>query len=311
MPAKAKKVLFIRNFRSFTGGHLKVFHYFEHVLSSGFARPKVLLAPESLRDGSNVFLKYPDLVVDAPEPHDLLFLGGMDWPAADALGLLRSHTPIMNLLQGTRHANPGDSARPWLSHFATRICGSEEIAQAIVATNLANGPIHTITHGIDSLEHLRLRPDERTIDVVVAGFKDAKLAGKIGAGLQAAGVSFEVLTNYLSRNDYLDRIRQARVAVLLPRKQEGSFILSLEAMALDVAVVCPSVPGVQSFCHHEKTALLTERDADALVRAALRLLADRELYSRLRVNGREVAGTFTLQREQAAFLPLLAQALGV
>jgi hypothetical protein len=311
MSFEVKRVLFIRDFRSFTGGHLKVFHYFEHVRNSGFAQPKVLLTPASLRDRSNVFLKYPDLVLDTPERHDLLFLGGVDWPVADALGLLRSHTSIVNLLQGTMHGNPDDPSRPWLSHFATRICGSEEITQAIVATKLANGPVYTITHGLDALDHLRVHPSERTIDVVVAGLKDAELARKVGVGLEAAGVTFDVLTNHLSRNEYLDRIRQARVAVLLPLRQEGSFILSLEAMALDVAVVCPSVPGVHSFCHHEKTALLPERDADALVGAALWLLADRELSSRLRANGREMVGAFTLERERAAFLPILAQALGV
>lgn len=58
-----------------------------------------------------------------------------------------------------------------------------------------------------------------------------------------AGVTFDVLTNHISRNEYLDRIRHARVAMLLPHYQDGSFILS-EAMALDVPVC---VPGVHSF----------------------------------------------------------------
>jgi hypothetical protein len=73
-----KTVLLIRDFRSFTGGHLKIFHYMQHILNSGFAQPKVLLTPNSRRDASNPFLAYPDLIVDEPVPHDLLFLGGRD-----------------------------------------------------------------------------------------------------------------------------------------------------------------------------------------------------------------------------------------
>jgi glycosyltransferase involved in cell wall biosynthesis len=109
------------------------------------------------------------------------------------------------------------------------------------------------------------------------------------------------------RNEYLDRIRHARVAMLLPHYQDGSFILS-EAMALDVPVVCVRARRSQ-LCHHEKTALLVERDTGALVRAALRLSVDFKLCSIMRANAQAMARTFTLERERAAFLPVLAQAL--
>jgi hypothetical protein len=271
----------------------------------------VLLTQASRRDRSNPFLKYPDLVLDMPDQHDLLFLGGVDWPTADALGLLRHGAPIINLLQGTTHGNPDDPSRPWLSHFATRICCSDDILEAITNTGLANGPIHKIVHGIDPLDHLRLPESERQTAVVIAGLKDSNLARKIGVARQLQGVNVDVLTAQLPRDEYLDRIRKARVAVLLPLSQEGSFILALEAMALDVAVVSVSVPGVHCFCCNNETALLLDRDTDALAQAAFRLLADEELRSNLRRNGRELAAHFTLERECANFLPILSRALGI
>jgi len=51
---------------------------------------------------------------------------------------------------------------------------------------------------------------------------------------------------------------------------------------------------------------LPERDADALMAAALRLLADQRLSAKMRANGRNMVEKFTLQRERAAFLPIKA-----
>jgi hypothetical protein len=60
----AKKVLFVRDFRQFTGGHLKMLHYIQHVASSGFASPQVLLSAESVRDsgGTRPYFICPGLM---------------------------------------------------------------------------------------------------------------------------------------------------------------------------------------------------------------------------------------------------------
>jgi hypothetical protein len=190
-----KTVLLIRDFRSFTGGHLKIFHYMQHILNSGFAQPKVLLTPNSRRDASNPFLAYPDLIVDEPVPHDLLFLGGRDWPTAEALGLLGTGIPVINFIQNVLHGNPDSPFRGWLGYQATRICVGEEVAAAIRATGEANGPLHVVVYGIEALDGLRLGQDARTVDVFVAGIKDAKLARDIETLLAQTGVSYEVMTS--------------------------------------------------------------------------------------------------------------------
>ncbi len=306
-----KTVLLIRDFRSFTGGHLKVFHYMEHILNSGFARPRVLLSRESLRDGSNPFLAYPELVVDAPVAHDLLFLGGRDWPAAEALGLLGAGIPVINFIQNVLHGNPDSPFRRWLGYQATRICVGEEVAAAIRATGEANGPLHVVVYGIEALDGLRLDQVARTVDVFVAGIKDAKLARDIELHLGQTGLSCEVMTQSLPRQDYLRRLRRARIAIMLPMLQEGGYLPALEAMALGVCVVCPDTPGIHSFSRHNETAVLTAREAGALVEAALALLANPAASARLRANGFAMVASCALAHERAAFLRILAQTMGV
>ena len=273
--------------------------------------PRILLTPNSIRDRSNIFLTYPDLVVDVPVPHDLLFLGGADWSIATELGLLRPEVPIMGFIQNTRHANLGSALRGWLGHFAIRVCVGEEVAQSILQTGEVNGPVRTITNGIESLDEWRLCRSARTTDILVSGCKDPVLARTIGAQLANSGLCVEVLTDHCSRAEFLGKIQSAKVAVLIPQSQEGAFLPSLEAMALDVAVVCPDTPGIHGYCRHNETALLTDRSAESLSEAARRLLADEELSSRMRSNGLAVAQYYTLERERAAFLPILAQVLGI
>ena len=49
-------ILFRRDFRGLTGGHLKVWHYLRHATASRTLEPRLFLEPSSLRDASNPFL---------------------------------------------------------------------------------------------------------------------------------------------------------------------------------------------------------------------------------------------------------------
>jgi glycosyltransferase involved in cell wall biosynthesis len=304
-----KTVLLIRDFGFPTGGHLKVFHYMKYMLGSGLVRPLVYLTPSSLRDQSNFFLRYPEIVVDRITDYDLLFLGGVDWPTADALGLLRPEREIIAILQSVRHANPDDPYRPYCLHRATRIFGSHEVADAIRSLGPPNGPAHVIQSAFPCLGHIRLDPTRRSIDVFVDGFKNAALAERIGSELTASGVTTDVLTQYATSGEYHRRMAQAQVVIIVTFSQEGSSLPALAAMGLDVAVVCPDTPGIHDYCRAGETALLTERDPSALAEAARHLLADAGLCARLRANGRKIAEYYTLEWERARFLPILAQAL--
>lgn len=305
-----KTVLFLRHYRGFTGGHLKLLDYIQHTLASGFAHPRLWLSPASLRNETNIFLDFPELIVSKPCEHDLLFLGGVDWPIAEALGLLRPETPIINLMQMTAHGNARDPFRRWLAHLATRIFGSSEIADAVMATGLVNGPAYTINAGLERPDLSVIEYSARTADVFVSGVKAPELARQAATQLEACRLNVDLLLRHVPRHEFLDRMRRAKVAVLIPLPQEGSYLPAWEAMALDVPVVCTDTPGVHTFCHNAETALLVERSPDALARAANCLLVEDGLRSRLVVGGRRIVSDFSLIREREAFLPVLAHALG-
>ena len=306
-----KKVLFIRTFGGPTGGHLKVYHYLQYVLQSGVAQPQLYLTPPSLRDASNFFLTYPELICESVGGHDVLFLGGVDWPTAEALGLLGSDVPIISLLQNVYHANADDPYRRYHHNRATRICNSQEVAEAIRSLGAPNGPMHVIPSAFPLLESIRLDWSERTTDVFVSGFKNPPLAEAVANRLVTTGVSVDVTTQQIPSDEYHRRMSRARVALVLTYQQEGSPLPALAAMGLDVAVVCPETPGIHDYCRSEETALLPSRDAGALAGAARRLLADNNLSAHLRANGRRLAERHTLDCEYALFRPILCHVLGL
>ena len=80
-------LLFHRDFRGFTGGHLKVWHYLRHAETSRRYRPGVFLTAASRRDASNPFLAGDhDWLQPAwqPERAEALFVAGLDWLAVPA-----------------------------------------------------------------------------------------------------------------------------------------------------------------------------------------------------------------------------------
>ena len=75
-PAK-RRVLFYRDFRGFTGGHLKIWDYFNHVASFAGFEPRIAFSAESKWDATNPWSHSQESVVPwAPAESDLLFLAG-------------------------------------------------------------------------------------------------------------------------------------------------------------------------------------------------------------------------------------------
>jgi len=296
-------LLFRRDVRSFTGGELKVRHYFTHAERSTRFTPRIHLAPGTTPEGRALWAgtSAPPLAEFRPEAAAALFLAGLDWSAVpDPFPV-----PVINLIQGVRHADPGSERWSYLSRPATRLCMSEEVAEAILATGRVAGPVHVIPPGTDPAELPPPAP-HRDLPVVIAGLKNPELARAVHKRLAAAGILAECLVGPLPRATFLERLGRAKVAVTLPRSREGFFLPAIEAMALGAITVCPDCIGNRSFCRDGETAFRMPYELDALVAATLAALSmapDRA--DSMRAAAAAEARRHSIDAERSAFLRIL------
>lgn len=290
-----REVRFRRHFLGYSGGHGKVFDYFRHTGAHPQFRPRIHLAPGSVRDG-NPWLDAGSPIDPqwAPDDADVLFLAGMDW---QALVHDRADRPVINLIQGVRHADPDSPLRAFLSRRAIRICVGAPVAEAIQATGCVNGPLLVIEAGLDLPRVDAARIPGR---VFIGAIKQPGLGQDLAALLRAAGHDVDLCTGWIPRRDYLNRLAAADRAVQLPLEREGFYLPGLEAMALGCATVVPDCIGNRAYVRPGVNALCPRMDVDALA-AAIDALADDGLRERLRDAGRITAKSFDLERERHDF----------
>lgn len=303
-----KTVLFFRNFHKFQGGHLKVWHYFNHVLSSPEHTARIEFSPESNWNLENPWRNAREYVVDSPGSvrPDVFFVGGRDWEMLDRHPEANVNIPVLNLVQHMRHTNKESTRFEFLSRKAIRICVSEEVAQAVRETGLARGPILVIPDGLD-LENLPAPSSANyDVDVLILAMKRPKLGEKLKSRLEKPGRRVELQSQPLPRSEFLDRIRRARTTLFLPNRTEGFYLPALEGMALGTLVVCPDCIGNRSFClpgYNAFRPFYKIGDLVQAVEAVLTLPADRA--QQFRTNARQTAEAHSLPREREAFLDVL------
>ena len=120
---------------------------------------------------------------------------------------------------------------------AIRICVSREVADAIAATGRANGPVLTIPNGIDVTpfapadEGSPLGYETRPQSIAIVGYKSFDLAREFSERLRAEQIDHLLLTKFLDREAFLALLAETRIAVCLPKEEEGFYLPALEAMA--------------------------------------------------------------------------------
>jgi hypothetical protein len=303
-----KTVLFHRDFRAFTGGHLKVWDYFNHVAASPQHESRIAFTADSKWDATNPWVESKSSVTKwEPEKADVLFLAGTDWRALAAADRAKFSKPIINLIQHPRHAEAGSELRGFLKHRAVRICVSHEVADAITATGEVNGPVFAIPNGLD-LQTIPHPPINRKIDIFISGFKAPELAKEVDAALKGEAPNTLCLTDRLSRAEYLAHLSNAKTAVVLPRPREGFFLPALEAMACGAIAVCPDCVGNRSFCENGVNCFRPDYDRDAVVNATIAAsrLTENERATMLE-HARATTRQHSLEKERASFLKILAQ----
>jgi len=303
MPATKGMLLFRRDFQGLTGGHLKVWHYYQHAFESRRFEPRVHLTPGSVRGPANPWCAAaaPPLDTWNPAASSALFVAGLDWiDVPDPCPV-----PVINLVQGIRHAVANDPRRPFLGRPAIRICVSGEVADAIRDTGEVNGPVHVIPNGLDRGD-LPVVTTQRDHDAVVAGMKNPVLARSVASELAADGLRVKCLLDPLPRGEFLAWLGRAKVAVTLPLDREGFFLPALEAMALGCLVVCPDCVGNRAFCRDGETAFRPVATVDGIVAAVRAAIAgDAEAGAAMRAAAAAEVERHGLDRERQAFLEIL------
>lgn len=306
-PKGTKIVQFYRNFREFTGGHLKHWHYFDHVFYAPGYLPYIYFGGETVWDARNPWGHLRGAALGEPLGRpDVLFVEGVsDWPVVQALYGDVLPMPVINLIQHVRHGDPDDPRYGFLERRAVRICVSEAVRAALEETGRVNGPMVTIPCGIDPVE-LPSPLVQKPVEICIAALKNPELGRRLRQRLERAGHGVVLLEGRMSRFRFLEAVNRAQVCVFLPWPTEGFYLPALEGMALNTVVVCPDCVGNREFCVDGENCLMPvygEEEIFGAIGRALRLSeGEREEMWR---RGRETVQAHGLGRERRAFLDLL------
>lgn len=303
-------VYFYRDYQGFTGGHLKVWDYFQHIKSCDQFKADIYFTPQSTWV-DNPWRENKDkcLQIWNPEQADILFLAGLDWLALSEEQRRSPPSPVINLIQSVRHADKSNPLYGFLKFPATRICVSREVADAINNTGVVNGPVVVNTNGIDHsiLPEMKAQ-NEKDIPLFIVGNKNPELANKLAGHLSLDGITSHVFIDQVLRDEFLTLINRAKVVLFLPVRNEGFYLPALEAMCLSSFVVCPDCIGNRSFCIDGRTCLRPDYEFGQIYKAVKQALNLQENQRKLIIdNASFLAKSFTLGRERDVFLNILSK----
>jgi glycosyltransferase involved in cell wall biosynthesis len=307
-------VHFHRNYHGFTGGHLKVWDYFNHINAAEGYRSEIFFTPQSIWAEHNPWFRSRDRILSEWHPRrtDIVFLAGLDWLSISGAERDYFSRPVINLVQHVRHSDPQDPRFAFLGHRAIRICVSPEVAAALCATGRVNGPIFPIPIGLDfSVFPEPVPRSVRPYDLLIAGLKAPVLADTLAGVLRVRYPEMRLLslTEYIPRPAFLDALGATRTVLLLPSAKEGFYLPALEAMVMRTIVLCPDVEGNRCFCCDGETAIVpSESNQSGLLAAVDRMIAlSDDAREALVARAASTAASHDLSRERAAFHEILTK----
>lgn len=309
-PKTVRNVLFFRNFISFQGGHLKVWNYYQYLNKLSAYTPKIFFSKKSVWDRNPWLGNCVPEKEWRPNSADILFLAGVDWVRLEGIEL-DEKIPVINLIQGLRHADPSDRRFQYLSQKAIRICVSKEVADALKKTKQVNGPIYTVPNGIDLslIQHVITATREgsnKQKDVLISGLKNHDFAKKIEARLREMGLFVETLYDGIPRKLYLEKIAEAKVSIFLPRTKEGFYLPAIESMALGTLVICPDCIGNRSFCKDNINCFMPKYEIEFIVeKTRLAMTMDNLKYAEMIKQGKQTSRHYSLAEEEQSFLEIM------
>lgn len=291
--------MFHRRFQGYSGGHGKVWDYFRHASAHPGWNAAVHFAEGADAPDNPWRPAVAGLEEWRPQDADALFLAGMDWQAWPGDDPAK---PVINLIQHVRHADQDEDVHPFLGRPAIRICVSQQVADAILATGRVHGPVRVIEAALD----LPSKPCEQPrTGIVIGAIKQPELGMRLANALRLQGLHVRLLDRHLPRAEYLATVAGAEVAVLLPRPTEGFYLPALEAMALGCAVATCDCIGNRAYLEPGVNALVADSSETALTHAVLALHRDKALRARLAANGLAAGARFGMACERAALHAIL------
>jgi hypothetical protein len=302
-----RRVIFYRDYVRFFGGHLKVFHYFNHLSGLDGFYPEIFFSQRSSLDQSNPWFgekvsQDKDL---SWKDGDVLFLAGADWNFFRDK-IIPEHVPIINLIQGVRHADPSTPLFKFLPQKAIRICVSHQVCLALEKTGITNGHTFTIENGCDLPLANNSDQDSKSIDVLICAMKNKEMGRKVYRKTKDLASNVELLDQILPRDTFLTKIKDSRIAVFFPHPAEGFFLPDLEAMVSRSLAICPDCVGNRSFCIPDQTCLMPEYKADEIVLAIQKALSMNSLdLDSLLNSAQKNSQNYSLHKEQSSFLEIV------
>ena len=293
-----------------SGGTLKLRHYFEHALSLFPSRTKIYMPEDTPWTPCNLFARHRNRVIHNIDWQtvSVMVISGWGWEWF-VPGNFHAAPPfqVIYLVQSFNKFRPRDSR---FSSFV-RICVSEPLSTKLQNLGIANGPVHTIPAGID-VDQLQITGEisaGRDTDVLIIGLKNPQIGKLIAEEAKPLGIRVRLLTELLSREDFLQQIAHARIVICLPAAIEGFYLPALEAMALGSLVIVPPVIG-NSYCIDGFNCIAPEYDVHGII-GAIKLAIDLsptktgEMIS----NAKKTALKHNLNRERSAFQKILKEAV--
>ncbi len=306
-----KEMYFFRDFKRFTGGHLKVWDYYNHVKDSDCFIPYIYFSKGSLMDESNLWRNEKRNVLENwnPTKANCLFIGGMDWLSLPEPNRKNWPKPIINLVQHVRHAQSGTPLYEFLSNHAIRICVSQEVADSILATGKVNGPVFTIPNGIDYsfITRNNLANSNKDVDLLIVGLKNPSMAKELVTACKDLPVTIRCLTEIIPRLDFMRALAGSRIAVLLPHITEGFYLPAIEGMAMKTIVICPDCIGNRSFCINGENCIMPAYTLNGIFSAINTALAMNSTeLNHIQNSAKATSKLHNLDRERCKFFEILA-----
>jgi len=303
------KVLFYRDFYQYTGGHQKVFDYFEHFNHHPSIKASISFSKQTQWDNNPWFPEFQQKqVLFQPQKYDLLFLAGMDWSILEP-GRENEQT-VINLIQHVRHANPEHPLYQFLSRRAIRIAVSEQVAQAVRATGQVNGPVYTIENGHNLPDLTRL--NNKGYDIYILGTKNPSLAAELAADLKARDYRVLCTENFIPREQVFTHLCHAHIGLLLPNpsEAEGFFLPALEAMKYCDVTIVPDCIGNRSFCFSGENCLMPAYQHQDLIQACIQgmaIIKQKSIHQRMLKNAHDTVVQHSIENERKQFYNLLEE----